>query len=265
MIDLKQTSGLPLELDEQTFKLKFNQPLIEVTPTARTLKEMQNVTMDPNATSDRTDLYYMYRDVHLKDDEDIIRENKLSYDLTVIPPALIGQEFNKTYGHIHSIIPGEQVTYPEIYEVLHGEALFLIQKLDEKGKVITVLAIPAKVGEQVIYPPNYAHIIVNTSNNVLVTANWVSADNKSDYEPIKQKHGMAYYIVKGGEHKAYDIVPNKNYGEIPEMRYATQDVTEIFGFTGHEPMYMTGMKNPKVLDFLNHPHKYAVQLSAISS
>jgi glucose-6-phosphate isomerase, archaeal len=264
MINLLSTSGLPIELDDQTFKLKFNLPLSEVIPTARTLKEMQNVCMDPKATSDRDELYYMYRDVHLPEDEKIIRENKVRYDITVIPPAMIGEEFTKTYGHYHSLIPGEEYAYPEVYEVLHGEALFLIQKLDKEGKVNTVLAIPAKEGEQVIYPPNYGHIIINLSDKVLVTGNWVSSEYAADYNSIAEKRGMAYYVVKG-KGKNYDLVPNKNYGELPELRYVGQNVMDLFGFTVPDPMYTTAIKKPQMLEFLNNPHKYAVQLSAISS
>jgi glucose-6-phosphate isomerase len=269
MIDLQKVSGLPVELDENTFTLKFKAPLENMVPSVRVFAEMQPVLMDKDArpNPDREELYYMYRDVHMPEHEKSIRDNKVRYDITVIPPAMVGKEFVKTVGHFHSRVPGEDYDYPEIYEVLHGQALFLIQKMDQEdpNKLRTVMAIKASKGEKVVYPPNYGHIIVNIGHEVLVTANWVSSEYTADYKSVADKHGMAYYVIKGTSDRQFEIVANKNYEAIPEMRFAQGHMNTSFGFMTDEPMYETGIRHPGRLEFLNNPHKFAVELSSITS
>lgn len=269
MISLEKTSGLPLELDEKTFKLRFNPPLKEVTSSVRTLTEMAPVLMDKDAKPkpELEALYYMHRDVYLPEHEALIHKDNLRYDITVIPAATVGKEFNKTLGHYHANIPGTNVAHPEMCEVLSGKALFVIQKMDTEFKnLITVLAVEADVGDKVIYPPNYGHIIVNKGSEVLVTANWVSRDYKALYEPIQEKHGMAYYVVKGKKGEPV-FVKNENYHNHPQVRkiVIADKIRSAFGFDSSKPMYLEGMKNPKLIEFLNHPSKYAVELSTISS
>ncbi|HEX5430162.1 MAG TPA: glucose-6-phosphate isomerase family protein [Patescibacteria group bacterium] len=271
MIDLSKISGLPMELDEKTYKLKFKAPMENMVPAVRVFEEMKPVLMDPEAkpNPDREELYYMYRDVHLPQNEELIRENKIRYDITVIPPCMIGREFVKTVGHFHSPVPGEatEIDFPEVYEVLHGQALFMIQKLDHghSGNIRTIMAIRASRGEKVVYPPNYAHIIINIGSDVLVTANWVSSEYTADYKSISDRHGMGYYVVEGSDGKQFEIVPNKHYESLPEMRFAQGHMNTSLGFLVDEPMYETGIRHPGRLEFLNNPHKFAVELSSITS
>jgi len=122
----------------------------------------------------------LYRNIFLPHHQEKISKLDLRYDITVLPPGMIGQEFNKSLGHYHPMVPGLAIAYPELYEVLHGKALFLLQKMDADFKnVITVLAIEAVAGQKIVYPPNYGHIIVNIGSEPLVTANWVVSSFES--------------------------------------------------------------------------------------
>ena len=263
-LNLEKISGLPIEMTED-YRLKFCPPLMEITPALRKFMETKHVTMESLNKSDEEELYYMYRDIYLPEDKDFIRKNHIRYDITVIPPIKLGMEFNKTVGHYHPIIPGKEVAYPELYEVLHGEGLFLIQKMDRDYKnLLNILAIRASTGQKVIYPPNYGHVIVNIGTDVLITANWVSDQfHESLYEPVREKHGMAYYVVES-QKRQFDLVPNPNYISHPPIRTISTFDPDL-GFLNNEPMYKTGMKYPDRLEFLNRPEKYAIQLSSVSS
>lgn len=253
MIDLSKISGLPIELTDD-YHLKFNEPLKQVAPTVRKFQDMLPVWADKNAkpVPATEDMYYMYRDIHLPDDEALIRKYNLRYDLTVVPPIMIGQEFNKTVGHYHPLVPGKNLAYPELYEVLMGEALFLIQKVDDTGKeVLDIQAIKAKVGDKVIYPPNYGHIIINIGKGPLITSNW-SADNfKSIYEPIRDMGGMGYYVVADPEEK-FKFVSNLNYEFKPWVK-SSSTAQSGWGLNKADPMYLMGIKSPESLNFLNNP------------
>ena len=255
-MNLQKPSGLPLELDETNFQIKFLSPLKEVPVSVRMFDELKPVLMDPTAIPQRHEMYYMYRDIFLPNDKHLIKENNVRYDVTILPPSMLGNEFVKTAGHYHSIVPGTDYAFPEIYEVLAGEALFLIQKLNEDSNTLErVIAITASESDKVIYPPGYGHVIVNIGSKVLVTANWVSSLVKPDYESVAKKHGLGYYIIKdvnGG----FEAVPNKNYDFLPEIKIIKANIGTIFSFKKDEPMYVSGVQHPQSLEFLNNPGKF---------
>ena len=259
MINLEQTSGLPVGLSDD-YKLKFEGGLPEVEFSARKFSDVQSVLMDPAAKSDREEMYFMYRDVHFTKDQEIIRANKIRYDITVIPPAKIGSEFTKTVGHYHSLISNSELAYPEAYEVICGHALFLIQKLNADGTVNDVIAIQAKAGDKVVYLPNYGHIIVNIGNEPLVTSNWVSDQYTADYGSVAEKHGMAYYVV--AEANGYKFVANGNYGQVPAIKAMEAGQNPAAKLLPPGPMYPVGVSNPEKFEFLNNPEKYLEVLSS---
>lgn len=265
MIDLETISGLPVEVTSD-YHLKLKSPLAQFDPATRTLKELSVVLMDPNAACARNEMYYMYRDVHLPEDQDLIRKYNLRYDITVIPPAMIGQEFSKTAGHYHPYKPGTKFAYPEMYEVLHGEVLFLIQKMDDKyDQLVTVAYYVGKTGDKIVYPPNYGHIMINIGHDVLVTANWVADHFESLYQPVADKKGMAYYAVSDQQEK-FKLVPNPNYTNHPQAReILPKNLRNLKVMNIAGPSYTAGVYNPKNLEFLTDPEKYAVELSSITS
>mgnify|MGYP001043535082 CR=1 FL=1 len=117
-------------------------------PDTRELKDIEDVVFDKEwlKTAKSFELYYMYRDLAENEEEyDKIFANNLRYDITIMFPKMLGKEFNKTVGHDHPIVPGTSITYPELYEVLEGEAIFLLQD-SENEKIKDVYAIRAKTG-----------------------------------------------------------------------------------------------------------------------
>jgi glucose-6-phosphate isomerase len=262
MIDLSEASGLPISVGDD-FKINFSPPLNPVQPSARTLRQMKTVLMDANANCGREETYLMYRDIHLPDDESKIRDSKVRYDITVIPPCMLGQEYNKTLGHYHPNKPGTPFAYPEVYQILHGKALILLQKIDDSGNLTSVYTMEAAAKDRIVYPPNYAHILVNIGSDALVTANWVSDDFESKYEPIEEKRGMAYYVVKG--EGGYNLIPNPNYARHPKANILTDRNMAIFPIMHHKQLYNGGIYDLTNLEFLNYPEKYAVELSTICS
>ena len=253
MINLQKTSGLPVELTDD-FHLKFNEPLKQREPSVRKFSDMLPVwalkDAKPNPAAE--DMYYMYRDVHLPQDEKGIREKNLRYDLTVVPAIMVGPEFNKTMGHYHPLVPGTNLAYPELYEVLEGEVLFLIQKVDPTGKEIEdIQAVTAKVGDKIIYPPGYAHIIVNIGKGPLVTGNWVADHFESAYQPIKDMGGMGYFVFVDQD-KRFKFVENPSYEFLPIIKSSSIGQSGR-GLSIEEPMYSMGVKSFHSLSFLTDP------------
>ena len=166
-------------------------------PDIRHLMDMADVIFDQAwlAGAEDFDLYFMYRDLYLsRTDREKLIEQGLRYDITIIPPAMLGKEYIKTAGHYHPLTAGGSVTYPELYEVLEGEALYLLQNSD----LSDVVAVYAKAGDKVLVPPGYGHVTINRSNKTLKMANFVARDFSSLYQPYREKGGGAYFFTLEG-------------------------------------------------------------------
>ena len=176
--------------------------ITKLTPDIRHLNDVREVLSDKDfaKNSENIELYYMYRGLEKKDG--------LRYDITVIPAKMLGNEFIKTKGHYH------EGAYGEIYTVLQGTAIYLMQKRNETGDIDDVYAVKAQKGGVVIIPSFYGHITINPSETEdLKMANWVSEECKSDYSLYEKNQGACYYYTKQGWLK------NEKYTNIPELRF----------------------------------------------
>ncbi|MCH7902689.1 hypothetical protein IIC68_02965, partial [archaeon] len=236
LIDLKE-SGLPLKLQKN--KLIFGRGMTKVIPEARTRERMGAVLKDKKAKAPQ-EFYYMYRDVCLEKDRREIRKNDLRYDITVLPPFTVGGEYNKTFGHYHPKIPKTRTYWPEIYEVLHGKAHYLLQSDKE------FLVFEARKGDKCVMLPGFAHVTVNPGSETLVMANWVYPGFKSDYLPIEKKKGVHWYETEQG------FIPNKNYSKQFPIQLITPKEFEQFGVT-KRPMYKEAMAKPENFKWLVKP------------
>jgi len=232
--------------------------LEKLTPKIRYLAEMTEVVFDKQWSKDAPDLklYYMYRDIVMNEKEhEVIKKADLRYDITIMSPVMLGREFNKTAGHDHPIVSDTNMTYPEIYQVLSGQAIFLIQ--DSQGNQIKdVYAVEAKKDDMVVVPPNYEHIIINATNKELKTANWICRDFGSNvYKPFRQKQGFSYFALQSPKGQI-EWHKNPNYQSIPELKFLEPNRwLEQFKIEKGQEMYSL-VKDLKKLDFLKQPQNY---------
>lgn len=172
-------------------------------PEIRFLKEMKTIVYDQewlkkNRNPETFPLYEMYRGLETK--------NGWRYDITVIPPKMLGEEFVKTKGNRNSD------NFLEIYIVLKGKAMFLLQKM-ENGKTKDVYAVKAKTGDYVLDPVGYYIISINPSSETLELGNWVPEKNNNIYEDIEKNHGACYFYTDKG------WIKNKNYKKVPKLKF----------------------------------------------
>ena len=180
--------------------------LNNVKPDIRYLKELEKVVYDTEwfKTAENSELYYMYRKLKI--------ENGLRYDITIIPPKMLGQEFVKTKGHIHAGF------YGEIYVVLEGEGFYFAQKGDEHT-IEDVFVTHGKKGDVILIPAGYGHVTINASHETLKTANWVAENDKGNFEPFEKNQGACYYYIIHPDSKQATWVQNTHYQQVPALRF----------------------------------------------
>ncbi|HDZ77483.1 MAG TPA: glucose-6-phosphate isomerase [Candidatus Omnitrophica bacterium] len=250
MINLKINSGLALKLNLKNLELIFGNDIASRKALVRNASEMKDVLLGKNEQM-QEGIYYMYRGLSRINDCDKIQRNSLRYDVTVIASGFLGEEFVKTFGHYHSN------SYPEVYEILWGEALCILQKsaVEDPLKIEDVILIRAKAKEKIVIPPGYGHILINPSVNLpLVSANWISVKLESDYSIYKKAKGAAYFVTNNdGE---FDFIKNNSYKNLPDIRvmHSIPSIEE-FGISFDKPIYNI-LETAEKLDFLNNPGKY---------
>lgn len=230
-------------------QLQFGNKLQD--PDIRHLFDMTDVIFDQTwlAGAEDFDLYFMYRDLYLsRTDREKLLAQGLRYDITIIPPGMLGREYMKTAGHYHPTVAGGSVTYPELYEVLEGEALYLLQNSD----LSDVVVVYASEGDKVLVPPDYGHVTINRSNKTLKMANFVARDFSSLYEPYRQKGGGAYFFTREG------WIKNPKCSQAAELRrIEAPDRAGLarIGLAKGREMYPL-LREPGALEFLTRPDEH---------
>ncbi len=210
---------------------------------ARTLGEIAPVLRGPMPDLPKTTiLYRMYRSFVRPVDAALFKAKKIRHDLTILASLNLGREPNKTLGHYHPPA-NKDLTYPEIYHVLYGEATYLLQR-EEGGSITDFVSVNAKQGDALIIPPNYGHVTVNTGGGLLVMANLVSDSFSSLYKPYMGKGGAAYYLLRDGA-----LEPNPHYSKLPSPRSTRPN------FMVSKDLYSDFLSCPGCFAYLNQPQR----------
>ncbi|MHA1213129.1 MAG: glucose-6-phosphate isomerase family protein, partial [Candidatus Heimdallarchaeota archaeon] len=102
-IDLSKFVPYQLNVDEESNKILAT-PGITPNCSTRKLFDMKEVIYDLDfleIQKEDLDLYFMYRDLTREEDKAIFQQNSVRFDVTIIPPKMLGREFVKTAGHFH--------------------------------------------------------------------------------------------------------------------------------------------------------------------
>lgn len=158
--------------------------------------ELKEVLMDPKAEG-------------VKEPYSVIL-GEAGQNITVVTPGKNGNEFNKTIGSFH--------TYPgiEIYHIVYGQGVLVMQRNDEEGEAKEFRVVGLRPGLMVEVPAGYGHTLINVGKTYLVAIDSSPATVQSqNAEPVKKKHGLAYYVVdKKGE---VGFEANPNYKMHPQV------------------------------------------------
>ena len=220
-------------------------------PDIRTFAELKSVIADPDCRYEGP-VYEMFRDLSRdENDRRWLSDNKIRYDITRIPGNIFCGEWVKTKGHYHPISQ-DGVAFPEIYEVIEGKALYLLQKQD----LSDILLVNAVKGDLVLIPAGYGHVTINPSDSTLLMANLVSSDFSSEYIQFERRRGAAYYLFADGKIEKNSMYPE----DLPELRkFSASDVKIPESFPRH-PL-LSNIGDLSSLKFLNYPALYLDEFS----
>lgn len=205
--------------------------------TVRTLGQMKNTLMSFREYASNLDMYFMYRNVY--------KNHDIRFDITLIPAFDIEGECAKTHGHYHAM-SDDGIAYPEVYQVIHGSAVFILQKKNRNDS-IDAIVVNAKEGDSVLLAPGWGHVSINNGTEPLVLSNLVYDKFESNYEEYDQNRGAAYYYLKGGE-----ILQNSNYIIQKSERLNADELNRRYSYSCKD-ILSEFYSEPKKFEFLHKP------------
>lgn len=256
-------SGLPLYMDEESDAISLGGFLKFDGMGRKTVAEMTGLLRDEKGSDPDEKFYDVYRGIRYPEDEKLLDSHDIRYDITVIMPGQVNGEYKKTSGHYHGWNPEHTNTYGEVYEVIAGTAMFVLQKAELYGenntlcrKVEDLIYVTVPAGQTLLVPPNYGHCSINIGEAPLVFSNLAYTKCPVVYDSVKHYHGMAYYVVM--ENDAPVLKFNEHYApcEVPEPKFATVTQCPELGIDFSKGVYLTFREHPERFDFLPHPDMY---------
>lgn len=255
MKSLAEIAGLPIAAEPKSGRLRFGPELPAVEPVVRRLAELREELADPAAPGPE-ELYSIYRDVGLPAGRERLHSHGLRYDITVMPPLMVGREYNKTAGQYQSAAPGGEATYPVVYEVLRGTALWLIQQSAPPYAAVHDLAVlEVSAGEKVIIPPGYGQVTINLGPGALVISSLAARACVPVSQPYRDRRGGACYCIRDDDGEPV-FVENPRYQGLPDLRMLPAMENPAAGLRDGVPLYAAAVAEPERFRYLTEPQPF---------
>ena len=247
-VDLSSRAGLLVTLHDGHISLG---PDVRVEEDfVRQLWELASVVAEPISQNGQRVEYRMLNGVRAEQDTHLA-DRELRYELTAMSGAAIGWEAAKTAGHVHVRPADGDLGYPEIVEVLHGEAGFLIQDLSvrpEGPHSSKAWLVRARAGDWVVLPPELAHVTVDLGAGPLVFSDVIDRRAAGVYSDVADAQGFSWYVGAGGELRA-----NERYERPPRLEEC--EATEWSGPAGGS-LYSAFRDDPASFSWLSEPTRF---------
>lgn len=261
-------SGLPLYIDEENHVMALSALLKYDGFGRKAVEKMQGLLANEENLPLDEMFYDVYRGIAFPKDEELLNKDNYRYDITIIMPGQINGECKKTSGHYHGWNPQKTNTYAEVYEVIKGTALYILQKSDNFDaenpadvRVDDLIFATVHEGETILIPPNYGHCSVNIGEGPLVFSNLAYVPCPVHYEPVKHFHGMSFYVMK--KDNEIRLEANGRYVDVPAPKFATVKENPGLGIKFGVPVYESYMKNPEAFKFLGDPDPYVDEIMSM--
>ena len=257
---LLERAQLPIFMDECSHRLEFRDGLLHDSDGSKAAGDMLTLLRDPSNIDQNEKCYDFYRDIVYEKDRALFQKYDFRYDITVIAPGTINGECKKTSGHYHGYFADGSSVYPEVYEVLEGKALYVLQKaanFDKKEEPVFEdrKAVFVDAGQAIIVPPFYGHCSINIGDGPMVFSNIAVVACPLHYNIIEEKHGLSFYALKD-KNGAINLENNKNYANVSDIEKAFPLENPDLGIRFGHSVYHEFVKAPEKFDFLLHPEAY---------
>ena len=251
--------GLPISIDEKNGEVRLGKDILCESAAAKNFSGIKHLAYNEGEADDNEHCYTFYQNIWTSQDAPVFQQRQMTNGITVLMPGLMGYECRKNSGHYHGLPQGHTSTLPEVYEVLCGKAVFLMQQshgfLDERGplQVERLRAFFLHEGEKVVVPSFTAHCVINVGEGPMAFGN-LSVPCPLHYEPIGRMHGFGMYLLKVDGQLVF--VPNSRYKDLPQLEIGRPRECGKLGIQFNKPLYTAYKEDPEQFEYLWNPEPY---------
>jgi glucose-6-phosphate isomerase len=246
MRDLRQISGLDLQLDEARLALGFGPGVLHPAGERRSLDQVRSMLADPTATGP-AHLYTIYMDIGRAQDAQALRQQRLLYGVVIYNHGIVGRERLRSQGHIHSEKPGTGLRYSEVYEFWTGQGYVYLQK-ELAPNVTRAFLVKVGPGDKLVIPFGWVHLVVSLGDEALSFGAWCARENRLEYEQLRALGGPAHFVLADGS-----VIANRQYHSVAKVAYATPADFPDLGIPRDLPIYTSWLERPEQYTFMANP------------
>jgi glucose-6-phosphate isomerase, archaeal len=196
-VDLSDVAGMPVTLDPERLTLDFGEGIDSAPLEQRRIDDIRQMLPNPDATGPDP-LYSIYMDIRVTGLSEGLRARGLAYGAVVDSAGSVGDEYVRSQGHVHSAPDGSDVPYLELYEIWHGSGAIYLQDA-AKPVLNEVYLIDVGVGDKVLIPPGWVHVVINSGPTPLAFGALYATDAVLIYDSLRALGGTAWAVRADGE------------------------------------------------------------------
>lgn len=261
---MPETTGLPSPIGVELQSgikphLRFSRDIRTTVEDDRWTTDIADVCREPDTVrrARAEPLYTVYRKVEPATGITAEMERHgLIYNLLIMRGGTVTgtPEYVRNRGHANSVAPGTSLPYPEIHEILTGEAWLYLQEGTSDTPADTVI-LPLHAGQKAIIAPGWASLLANVGEKPLVVGTWRMAECETRYDALETLGGMAHFMLKGDDGKPF-CEANEQYRTVPVPRTAKSHIFPDFGLSESEPLLSAFHRSPESLRCLLRPQDF---------
>lgn len=262
---MNEEFGIPFEIGKKNYDLYFYNDVKPQQIKEKSVTEMKSLLYDSKDADNRL-AYKFYAEIYTDKLQETFKNYGYTNGITVVMPDKVNGECLKNSGHYHLISAGHSVPFMESYEVLEGEAAFLLQKsrnfthVDEAMEVEDCVVVFMKKGDKLVVPPFYAHCAVNIGKGPMLFGN-LAAPCELDYAPIQENNGFFTYVFNVAGRIVF--LQNDHYENLPKLRFIHAKESVKFGLEKHKSLNESFYENPDKFSYLDNPEEYAEEIETL--
>ncbi len=193
--------------------LTFNGDIVHTEPKLFYLNGCRDLflTLPPEEETANRLLYALYEKNAREEDISIFNGYDINYNLKVVLPGLVGDEYIKSIPHFHPVDNTTGETFTEIHEIIQGEGIILLQKNEETRDLVNkVSAVEFKPGDQLFIRSGNGHTTINTGREPVIIGSLIKRSSETNFEPFMERRGCIYYLIRTEDGRS-EFVFNPHY------------------------------------------------------
>ncbi len=245
--------GLDIRLREGSLAFNYGDGVFGPQPEFRGLNDIRKSLRDPDC-SGPDPVYAIAMDVGRLGDAAELRSRFLLFGVVAYASGHLGEEPVRSQGHVHAAAPHSGASTPELFEIWQGRAVIYAQEFvdDNPGRCI---AVEAKPGDQVVVPPDWAHMVVNASaTETMVFAALCERQYGFLYDDVRSRGGLAWFPLL--RENRIEWQPNPRYSKSSLQIRGPRRYPEL-GLNSATPIYKQFQANPEQLQWVSFPDRVA--------